>query len=98
MARLTVERYRTRLWFIGVSNGQQLARDYGALNLQLGLDSAMNKCNDQNIGVVNNNNAVHIHTLYNITLSPVYSDYCLSFRPISDMIRYWVNIIIVCIN
>ena len=58
----------------------------------------MNKRNDQNICVVNNNNAVHIYTLYNITLSPVYSDYCLSFRPINDIIRYWVNIIIMCIN
>ena len=93
-----MERYRTRLWFIGISNSQQPARDHGTLNLQLGLDSAINKRNDQNICVVNNNNAVHIYTLHNITLSPVYSDYCLLFRPINDIIRYWVNIINMYIN
>ena len=68
--------------------------DHGTLKFQSGLVSHMNERNASNICVVNNNNAVHIYTLYNITISPVYSDYCLSFRLRINMIGYWINIII----
>ena len=90
---------QTLLWFPGISCRDNLrpAIDHRTLKLQLLLVSAMTECNASNIGVVNNNNNVHIYILYNITISPVYDDYCLLFTLKIDMIRYWNNIIIQCI-
>ena len=90
---------QTLLWFLGISCRHNLnpTIDHGTLKLQLLLVSAMTECNASNIGVVNNNNTVHIYILYNITISPVYDDYCLLFTLKIDMIRYWNNIIIQCI-
>ena len=71
--------------------------DHRTLKIQLLLVSAMTEHNASNISVVNNNNTVHIYILYNITISPVYDDYCQLFTLKIDMIRYWIYIIIQCI-
>ena len=90
---------QTLLWFLGISCRHNLRPtiDHGTLKFQLLLVSAITQRNASNIGVVINNNTLHIYILYNVTISPVYSDYCLLFTLKIDMIRYWINIIIQCI-